>query len=592
MKISINTARKGTKSKMDVSTTHVTTLNMTQLKPTNILYGIQGDKFVVDYGQFTRLSPLVVPTYGSFKMKTFAFWVPLRTIWSDYQNFMENTPDGSLNPKPLNISLKDIFNLFYTQLGSDGNAMFLEHVFQSAEGDLDDQQGYDFMVYNPTWQYPYRGYRFTAAGRQLYNILIGLGYEIPTYYDVANISTQQSYSLLPLLAYCRALYDYVYPSAYVQQQGFGYLFTEQIYERYLDGDVNTILYDAFRLSFVPYEQSYFTSLWARPNSVAVGSQSSNFTSMSAETGGWRNVLTGGEYNTAISQSDAAQTLTVTSYGLRLLEALSDFTLRNNIGGTRFHEFMKAHFGYVTSEQDSTRSTFVKSFTDSVQIQDVTNMTEIGVLGEQAGKGFSANSGSLKFECKEVGFLLFVSMIVPQIGYYQGLKPWCNSVNAREDLYLPEYDSLGMVGVPKRYIFNCAHSKDEAAKFGVNSDHVFGYAQRYSQLKIGHDFLTGDFRLGSRNRDLSAYHTFRDVTYNRDNLTMDAQFMHVDNQYQRIFSNMGEEISQGQYEQLDTFFTIFRFKVDKYTNMLSISEAMPFFNKQGEKVTLDYEGNQL
>lgn len=588
MKIVSNTARAKSKNKMHIPTTHITTMSMTQLRPTNILYGIQGDKFSVKYGQFTRLSPLVVPTYGSFTMKTFSFWIPLRTIWADYQNYMENTPDQTLAPTALNISETDIHRLFYTQQDSEGNLMYISEIGSSAPGSTPDN--YDFMVYNSTSEMYYY-YAFTERGRQLYNLLIGLGYEIPTYYNTSSEGAVKNLSLLPLLAYCRAMYDYIYPSAYVQQQGFGYLFTEQIFEYYNEGNIIDILFDAERLCFVPYQQSYWTSLWARPNSVAVGSQSSNFTATSAEAAGYRNILTSGEYNTGISQENASETMTLTSVGLRLLTAISDFTLRNNIGGTRFHEFMKSHFGYVTQEQDSTRSKFVKSWTDSVRIDDVTNMTDIGVLGEMAGKGTSASSGTLEFECKENGFLLFVSMIVPEIGYYQGLKPWCKSIDSREDLYLPEFDSLGMVGIPRKYIYNCPHSPEDVTKFGRPND-AFGYAQRYSTLKIGHDFLTGDFRLGTRNTDLDAYHTFRDVTYNRDDLALDAKFMHVDNQYQRIFSNMGEEISQGEYEQLDTFFTIFQFDVTKYTYMLSISEAMPFFDKSGESVTVNYEGNQL
>lgn len=581
MKIIMPTARKSGKNKMDVSSTHITTMSMTQLRPVNILYGIQGDTFNVDYGQFTRLSPLVSPTYGSFTLKTFAFWIPLRVIWSDYQNYMENTPDGSVRPETLNFSLKDLCDLLYPS-----REEFLE-LTNSSPAHIDGEK-YDIMFYEGSLYYYYR---FNERGRQFWNLLHGLGYELPTYYNLETVGTSADYSLLPLLAYGRAMYDYIYPSAYVQQQGFGYLFSEQVYEN----EKWQILKDIERLCFVPYTQSYWTSLWARPNSVAVGSQSSNFTATSAEAAGMRNVLTASEYNTQIAQDNADQTMTLTSVGLRLLQSVADFTLRNNIGGTRFHEFMKSHFGFVTQEQDSTRSVFLKSFADSVRIDDVTNTTALdSVLGEQAGKGYSYTQGpnSLKFECKETGFLMFVSMIVPEIGYYQGLKPWCASINSREDLYLPEFDSLGMVGIPKRYLYNCPHSPEEATKFGNNPNQVFGYAQRYSQLKIGHDYLSGDFRLGSKNTALDSYHTFRDITYNRDNLALDAQFLHVDNQYQRIFSNMGEEISQGEFEQLDTFFTIFHFKVAKYTHMLSIAEAMPFFNKEGDYTSVDYEGNQI
>lgn len=592
MKINMPLAGNRKKSKFDLSSTHITTMSMTQLKPVNILPTRAGENFNIDYGQFTRLSPLVAPTYGSFTLKTFAFHVPLRTIWTDYQNFMENTPDSSLNPQPLNFSLYDYFDLvFNSEDASTGESYFLGNLINVVETtDAMESEAYDFAV--RTDADVFELYNFNSRGVQLYNILIGLGYELPTYFDfTSSISREKRYSLLPLLAYCRCMYDYVYPSAYVQQQGFGYLFTEQIYERYLDDDIRTILMDAFRICFVPYTQDYWTSLWARPNSVALGSQPS-FSANGATSSGDSLQLSVNNERVALSQKDSNLTVTLTDYGLRMLTNLSDFCLRNNIGGTRFHEFMKSHFGFVTREEDSTRSKFLKSWTDEVKIGDVTNMTSVGVQGEMTGKGYAEGNGSLRFECDSQGFLIFISMVVPQIGYYQGLKPWCNQITSRENLYIPEYDNLGMVGIPRKYLFNCAHTANEQSNFQNVSENAFGYAQRYSLYKIGHDFLTGDFRLGSRNVELGAYHTFRDVTFGRDSLDLDARFRHVDNQYQRIFAYMGEESETLGRIDLDTFFTIFQFKVEKYSDMLTISEAMPFFDRSGENVAIDYEGNQL
>lgn len=588
MKVSMPTGKKvKSRNKMDVSSTHITTMSMTQLRPTNILYGIKGDKFNVNYGQFTRLSPLVAPTYGSFQLKTYAFWVPLKVIWSDYQNYMENTPDASLAPSALNFSGRDYYDLLInSQLNSVG--VFAVQ-YKTSDSFLEDEN-YDVLVYKSTTE-EYVYYKLTARGRQLQNLMIGLGYEMPTYWNTSQLPYIKRFSLLPLLAYARCMYDYIYPSAYVQQQAFGYLFSEQIYEKYNEGQLTEILFDIERLCFVPYTQSYWTSLWAKPNQVAVGSNASDFTGGSISSTGYQAHMNVNENHAYITQGSQSDTLTLTAYGLRLLQMASDFCLRNNIGGTRFHEWMKAHTGWVSQEQDSTRSKFVKSWVDGVEIQDVTNVTTIGVMGEQAGKGYTSGGGSLNFECKENGFLIFVSMIVPQIGYYQGLKVWCKSIDSREDLYIDDFDSLGMVGIPRKYLYNCPHKPSDVTKFG-NSEDAFGYGYRYSLFKIGNDYLSGDFRLGSRNADLDSYHTFRDVTYGRDNLNLDAQFLHVDNQYQRVFSNMGEEIAQGEFEQLDTFFTIFRYDVKKTTDMLSISESMPFFDRSGDFVNVDYEGNQL
>lgn len=272
----------------------------------------------------------------------------------------------------------------------------------------------------------------------------------------------------------------------------------------------------------------------------------------------------------------------------------DYVIRNNIGGTRFHEWMKAHFGWVSSEQDSNRSVFIKDFNSSLNFSQVVanTGTDSQLLGQTAALGQSSGSGRLKFEAKQHGYIIFVHMVVPSTAYYQGVKPWCKKLDSQFDFYTPELDSVGMEAIPRSEIF-MSYDKMQDLKIADPAlfNSAFGFAPRYAdRLKRGNSFLNGDFRLSSRNTDLDAYHTFRDVLYNRTNLALDAQFMEADNQYNRVFAYplTAEDAEVGR----DHIESMFIFESKRYSTASSIGDSMPIFNRSGQDVSLENGGTQL
>ena len=80
--------------------------------------------------------------------------------------------------------------------------------------------------------------------------------------------------------------------------------------------------------------------------------------------------------------------------------------------------------------------------------------------------------------------------------------------------------------------------DAGQQYGGRPNGVFGYAPRYTfGYKIGHDYLTGDFRLDSRNVGMSSFHTFRllDTPENKTPLVNSLSFRQIGNEYDRMFS---------------------------------------------------------
>lgn len=617
MQVTQQTAVKKSVNKDDISSRHITTLGVNDIRVTNIIECRQGDKIVCDLSQFHRFSPLVVPTYGSFKINTYAFFVPMMSIWHHFGEFMDNSSDTSFSSikDPINFSLEDFMSFFVTDFSNpavnyrskymtyDATAQNPDLIFAKYASDTDT---------TPTTA----SFILTSAGRLLWNQLQSLGYGFPRYipYSVASGTNKyktyfqaKDYSVFPLLALARVFYDYLYPSAYVTQQGFGWIFTDSLWENFISSStpVADLLQVVMDLLVNCYDRDFYTSLWSRPNQVASTGNLSSFSPVYQYTNSGNNSLiaqsssgTSGTIDDArISQSAASFTNTISATTLRWLESISDFCMRNNIGGSRVREYFRSNYGFVPSDMKDDISQYIKCFPSSVQIQDVTSTSPgssvSDVLGQQAGKASANGKQTLKFESRTWGYLIFLTSVVPSIGYVQGQNPVTRSINSRFDLYNSQFDGIGMEAIPRRSVFSQYRDANDLAKVDVSSlNDVFGYAPMYSErYKVRHDMLSGDFLFNSRNRGLDSYHTFRDVLYGRSNLALDAQFMETDNQCQRIFAYTGST-GGTLYSQYDKIFSFFRFDVDRYSHSKSLSESLPMFDRSGQKQSVQYEGNQL
>lgn len=648
------------KSNFHIQSRHITTTNIGELRPVGCLPVIQGDKNKITISQFSRIDPTIVPTFGSIEYHTYAFFVPLRVIWESYHDYMIATPDASVAPSTKRLVFS-AYDIYYMLLGSDIMTLLTNQVrvlptlnqlseyvqrvqlFDStmlttytsltvtdfgygyplgypinADGDV---ANYDMFIYTGLENNVHYGIgvTFNAKGRRIINTLRSLGYVLP--FNISAVSSGVgndqlltfsrslgSLDALPLLAYFKVLFDYVYPSAYVQQQGFGWLFSRSQHQNYWTAATNnassmaSLLADAFELVFTPYQQDFFNTLWSKPNQYAASGTASSLAAMPA-----LNSLNGSleaistDQSTQIRQSTSNNLPTLTAYGLRLMQWANDFILRNNIGGTRFHEYIKSQFGFVTKEQDADRCTFIKSSVMTFDFNAVTSTSESDFvnLGEQAGQGVSNGTLNATFTAPEEGFIVSLYMLMPNTGYYQGCAPWSTlGENGRFDFYTAGKDKVGFEPIPFKHIFSdfrpsrvdniYDYPKTRNPVNPSNMNGVFGFSTTYAnRYKRGYDILSGDFVMPSRNNGLDSYHTFRDVSYNRQNgqLANDAQFKSVDGQFDRIFNNDGDYA----HEHVLAFFN---FEIRKSSLLLSIKDSLPFFDKSTDEVSVDKYGTNI
>lgn len=561
MKLTFKTANSK-KTTFDKSSTHISTLDFGRWLPSQILPVRRGDNVHARLNQFVRLAPLAVPTYGNVKLMTRSYYVPYRLLTPNWYDFVQN--DSSSN----NISDHmpwctngDLYNILLQNSSASTSA---------GSADFSDESGAPRTL--------------TAKGRLLYQMFLSLGYGI----NFTTTDTTQ-FDLLPILAILRVMYDIEYPTRFVDKRSWNEIFNLDKYDHGTDWNIIVEMIDTLTSTF--YESDFFINSWENFNSpnlrnpIQYNADSFDVGVPDTQIDEKASVNNRATY---LSSTEFEKRNIITSYGHKLLDSLSDFALRNNIAGRRYLDFIRAHFGYTTSPEQDQFTKFLGSYISNVNIMDVTsNVTNNSTtMGEQAGKGYISGDGKLNYDVKEDGIILFLTKLVPSYGYVQGRKPWTIRKANFFSLYNPEFDGIGNEAVRNDAIFADYMSKqlyEQGQAYGGRPNGVFGFAPRYTfGYKIGHDYLTGDFRLPSRNVGMDSFHTFRMFKFpsSANPLANHLSFRQIGNEYDRMFS----QSFSGSNVSYDHFVCYFEFDIKVASEMKSYSESLPFYEDEGRTVT--------
>lgn len=561
MKLTFKTAN-GKKTTFDKSSTHISTLDFGRWLPSQILPVRRGDNVHARLNQFVRLAPLAVPTYGNIKLMTRSYYVPYRLLTPNWYDFVQNdSASNDLSNHMPWCTNSDLYNIIksYSVSRQEGQSFDFK----------DDEQGLWLM---------------SDKARTLYQMFLSLGYGI----NFTN-SDSTEFDLLPLLAVLRVMYDIEYPTRYVNKMSWNEIFNLDKYDHATDWQIIVDMVDTLTSTF--YESDFFINSWEKFNSPnsrnPIQYNADTFQVGVPESIRSEKVIVNndqtGQYSTVASGLS-----NISSYGHKLLDSLSDFVLRNNIAGRRYLDFIRAHFGYTTSPEQDQFAKFLGSYISNVNIMDVTsNVTNSNTtMGEQAGKGYISGDGKLNFDVKEDGIILFLTKLVPSYGYVQGRKPWTIRKLNFFALYNPEFDGIGNEAVRNDALFADYKSREEyqaGSTYGGRPNGVFGFAPRYTfGYKVGHDYLTGDFRLPSRNVGMDSFHTFRmlKAPSNANQLVNSLSFRQINNEYDRMFS----QSFSGNIASYDHFVCYFEYDIKVASEMKSYSESLPFYEEEGRTVT--------
>lgn len=572
-KVKVNTALTKT-TKLDLGCDHISTANFMQY---NVAYAkemVPQEKISINMETFTRLNPMPVPTFGRARINNRAFFVPFRTIfpgWNDFitdsNHVFANGVTGRFNSVPT------ISNSTFVQLFTDATAGFATGV-PTDEADFTAQVGSNSGAY-----------KFTYKGRQAMKMIESLGYKI-----IWSEAQTAVVSALPIMAAAKIYADWYYPSAYSQNDTISTI--EQLFKQDISNTyalTKTQLQACLEVMYwVNYDSDYFVSAWDNPVNPNDGSFSAvSFTDPTAESTSAALTISNAENGNAPSTAMSGGK-TLTTWAIDALKSLTDYMKRHQLAGARALDRYLARFGVKLASEKLGRCYYIGSNTHDIQFGDImsTADTEGSQLGNYAGKGIGYGNSSFDFKTDEYGIIMIISTIQPKAGYYQGMNR--NVMHtSRFDFYTPEFDNLGTQAISKAEVYVPTIGTTNFQNLGSLRNGVFGWTPRYAEYKVGRDMITGDFRYDSINVGQEAWHTMRELTYTDANdMVHNVDFVlgKDADQYSRIFYNTDADAA-------DKFNVIYHFEIASYSPMKALFDTYEFEEK-GDKVVMDANGVKM
>lgn len=556
-------------SKMSLPCTHLTTLEFGQVIPLWCSELVPGDKFSVDGNFFSRMAPLVKPTYGKFSFRTVAGFVPYHQIADDAEAWLagKDVWEGDVTMQRT-FSVSEFVKLFRPALG-------LTTAVTSGDYDFADAS---------------LKYKLTNLGRFYYKILTSLGYTFPQNVDYVN-STWQSgegaklLSAYPLLAFAKLFNDYMSQSQRYNTSALTNFLKKVKHNVAVGGyaptlgqlqatGIKTIL-DGIRLC---YENDYFTSAWREPNAPLTTIE--GIGGFDVENVSWSNPVDPNDATNQVwrnSQDQFAQAnfnstlgqVAISQRTLDFLRSFDNWVRRNNYSGSRAVQQIYSRFGIKTDDYRSNYAHIINTDIMPVQVGDVTAMASSTqeTLGDYAGKGIMRGNKGFSYDSNDYGmlFLLGYFTVSPMNAY-----GFDKSVlrNHPFDYYNPEFDGLGAEPISYGETFADPLSPTESVT-SKDSD-VFGFTERYNSYRFGRDKITGEFRKMLNTADDNTWHTGRLLSAIRGAGNMVAQSVAmntispVDSEYNRIFS-----VTSGD---VDHFYLTCQFDVKAMRPMMSLNQV--------------------
>lgn len=548
----------------------LTTFNFGEVVPTLSLENVPSDKFKVGINSFSRVAPMVVPTYGKAWLNHVSFYVPYYQVADDADAYINN--NAYLNSRPTGGRYITLLELGYFFLKPDISVSATEDSFH-------------FKYKNSSGTLTYK--KFTKFGRYCYKCLRNLGFKIPSNISTASGTDFQrrgtkKLNIYPLLTFFKAYNDWMSQSQkyntsqlsfwldMIRQNSNIYLPSSQS-EYYYNAGQRTITADflvlLFKQIYLMYESNIFTSAWKYPNSPIDITDEGGLRQKSLsylDSDGVAKRIEQSEYDNFSTPSST----TLSARAIEFLDSFTRYINRKNYAGSRVVQQILARFGIKTQDFRANYAHIIDSSKEILQVGDVTSTAQVSgseqnaQLGSYAGKGIIAGSSGFSHDSDDYGQLIVISFISVDAIYSDGFD---RSVLRSEpfDFFQPEFDALGPQAISIQEVSEVNKSDDETMK----SDTVFGFTERYNEYKTKLGVISGDFCLFD---EFKTWHFGRDLSDVRNAGELYAQSPsvvrvdNVDSEYNRIFS-----ITNDDY---DKFYIQINFKVSANRPMKNLSAS--------------------
>jgi hypothetical protein len=174
--------------------------------------------------------------------------------------------------------------------------------------------------------------------------------------------------------------------------------------------------------------------------------------------------------------------------LRLAFQQQKILERNARAGGRYVEWLKSHYGRSPTDARLDRPEYVGGMRSPVIVSEVLQTESSDAttpLGELGGHGITVDAGRAgRYRCEEFGVMISLLSVMPRTIYSQGVDAQWRYTD-RWDLPMPELAGLSEQPVYRGEIYGS----------GVSSENntVFGYQGRFNQFRYQQSGFAGDMR---------------------------------------------------------------------------------------------------
>lgn len=451
-----------------------------------------------------QLPPLASDVYARMAIKAEAFFVPHRLVYGGYQKFITGDKVPYFSAEGYDIEETDVCLPLLSIAGANSSTAF-------RVGGLLDM--------------------------------------MDCRYAVSTGATTQKFNLLPVLAYHKVWDDW-YRNSLVQRPCFADMSEEE------SGA------PSFALSCLPWRT--ISSIAGNPHqtpsySFANGIGLLDMHQRNFESDYFTNATPDAQTGDARKVTVSANTFSIES--LRVANALQKFEERNNLAGTQYVDYLKAHYGVDLNDGIAQRSILLGSAKFNVYTKGVystagdtlsvdSNYTTNPWLGQVGGKVGSAYAQGSEFiingfTANEPGTLLVLITLMPEgTSYSTGTdRMWMRyntaTIADRMDLANPELQGVGNQPIYQAEI--------KTGVLSANPDSaIFGYTERYADWKTKKDSVRGLFRdngsIGDSQQALSSFVLQRSFV-STSAPQINSSFLEVPKNYMNGITLASSEISR-------------------------------------------------
>lgn len=432
------------KSVFDLSYDKKLTCDMGELIPVMCDEMVPGDKFDVGNQIVVRFQPMVAPILHEINAYVHYFFVPYRLMWSSWEDFItggEKGTDASVLPRwnPTNTAVASLWDYLGFPTG----------IVPTDALPLD---------------FPRIAYNF------IYN----------EYYRDENLLNEVALTNESILKRAWEK-DYFTSALPWQQKGTAPALP-------ISGIVNASWAADMVLSNQPLT-------WPAVSALNPDGMSGNSASGAPYNATTKLVLEKGKAAVTIPKAsldantiNLASATTFNVSDLRLAFQIQKWMERNARAGSRYTEFLKAHFGVSPRDERLQRPEYIGGSKSSVIVSEVlqTSKTDAGApQGNLAGHGLVADSTYVgSYHAKEYGCIVGIMSIMPRSAYSQGIdRQWLR--RTKYDFYSPEFANLSEQAIERAELY--------ATAVGAENRTIFGYQGRYDEMRVKRNLVVGKMR---------------------------------------------------------------------------------------------------